>query len=189
MELYVIVEAVLLAVGNLAMKISINSPMQLRIVYVLCLYLLIFPIISQLWHRRIKKTIIILFTVFITAMSFIGICLSFFISIPTLYLTCLWALFFFARFIQDTSICYHCSQMKISCKPSGFRTGMYLMIFSLLVEVAVVAAIIFIALNILTVRLPVITSIGLIGYAFGVLGVLILRLACEMPIHEEAILR
>lgn len=190
MELYVILESVLLVIGNLVLKVSVASRLEWRIAYILCIFLLVYPILSQLRFRRIKKTLPVLLAAIAAAGSLVGIAVAIFVGVPDLYVFIFWALFFLSHAIQNISIFRHCKRIKNIRNTRKYRIGLALLAFEILADVAVIAQLAYWTVMQESMQwLPLLSSVGIICHAVGVFGVLLMRVSSVSPVRKEALYR
>ena len=190
MEITVILQSVLLVVGNLVLKVSVVSRLEWRIAYVLCLFLLVYPILSQLQSRRIKKTFIVVVAVIAAATSLIGLAAVLFFELSDLIVFVSWTLFFLSLVIQNIIIYGHCKKVRNISNIQKYRIGLRLLAFEILAEFAVIAQLAYWLVTQESMSwLSLLSSIGIICHAVGVFGVLLMRVSSVSPVKKEALYR
>ena len=177
MELYYLLVSVLLVLVNFFKKVTIESKFEHRMMYVLCLMLLIYPIVTQLTNRRIKKTLFILLIILFGITGFAGISASLFMTVPIQYTIISWGLFLASLAFQNCSIFFHSYlAMKYSSnltQPDTYKIGLAAVLTGLLTEFAVI--------YLLENNLYIYSAIGIIGHIFTLLGCLLMRISVNVP--------
>jgi hypothetical protein len=167
MELYLIIVSIIVASMNFFMKVSGETQLAHKVCFVLCLYIIISPIISQLKSRRHKKTFGVWIAMLFSIAGFIGIAASLFVSIEQIYTMICWGLLLGALALQNCSIFYHSSKYSIRINPDMYKVGLYVLLAGLLTEFAVIYP--------LKIDLYLYSSIGIAAHAISVIGCLIMR--------------
>jgi len=193
MELFYFLTSVCLIIGNLVMKVSPDSKVEHKVAYILCLYLIIFPIVSQLWHRRIRKTPVVWLAILLAIASFVCLSASFFfpwvLQLPEFSL--IWATFFFALFVQSIIILVSCLHTRTSAT-NRFRydMGLWLLGIGLLIKLGVIVGlIVLVYLMKIGLDVSILSSVGIGGYAIGLIGVRVMSMNVYYPVDKEAMYR
>jgi len=177
MELYYVFASAVLVLVNFFHKVTIDSKFEHRMMYVLCLMLLIYPIVTQLTHRRIKKSLLIWLIVLAGISGFTGISASLFMPIPIHYTIISWGLFLASLAFQNCSIFFHSFRsMKYSSNltnPNTYKIGLYAVLIGLIVE--------FVVIYPLKYDIYIYSAIGITGHIFTLLGCLFMRKSINLP--------
>ena len=177
MALYCIISSVIILSINFFYKVTIDSAFEIRVIYVLCLIILITPIITQLSNRRIQKTLLILLIILSTIVGFTGISVSLFISVPIHYFAISWGLFLSALALQNCSIFYHSFRFfKFNSnivKPDTYKLGLIILLIGLIAEFAVIYP--------LKYDIYIYSAIGMIGQVIAILGCLTMGSVSTIP--------
>jgi hypothetical protein len=141
--------------------------------YVLCLWFLIYPVISQLSVRRIRKTLLILAIVLIGIAGYIGVSASLFTSIPIFYTTICWGLFLASLAFQNCSIFFHCLMLlkegDTVVNPDRYKLGLFALLIGTILE--------FVAIYSLKDDMYLYSTIGIIGHAVTLAGCFVMRIS------------
>jgi hypothetical protein len=139
--------------------------------------LLIYPVVTQLSSRRIKKTILIWLIVLVGIAGFTGISASLFIPVSEQCLVINWGLFLASLALQNCNIFYH-SFLFLKYNSGRIQSRTYK--FGL---IAIMTGLIvsFAAIYPLKYDLYIYSAIGIIGHIIALLGCLIMRKSSSRP--------
>jgi hypothetical protein len=159
------------------MQITVATNLEHRLMYVLCLLLLIFPVVSQLSSRRIKKTFLIRLIILAGIAGFTGISASLFTSVPVLYTTISWGLFLASLAVRNCSIFFHSLQIlkygSIVVNPDRYKLGLFAVFMGTILELAMIYS--------LKDDLYLYSAIGIIGHAVTLMGCFVMRISASLP--------
>jgi len=187
MELFFFLTSVCLMIGNLVIKVSPDSLLGYKLAYSLCLLILIFPILLQLWLRRIRKGKMSLFIVTAAIVSVLGLSVSLYVSWLYQYLPIFWGIFFLALCLQCYVSFASCLLLRkhVTNMKRYFR-GLLLLLLSLPIELGAMIWMFVLAFKSdVAFDLSIHASVGIGGYAVGWLGVWLMRVNILFPEDKE----
>ena len=181
MEIQIIAVSAMLMYANLGLRISSESALTLRLAYLLCVLVLLFPILTQATQRKIKKTPTVIFAILAAAAALVGMTASLFMVIPLTYSALASSLLFLALTTQNNSIAWHCLKFQGYTNLMQYRIGLIALCVCTigLAIIAVTFAMITFAGKSFDVYL--IASIGFVCHAVGVFGVRMMRRVSAEP--------
>ena len=180
MELYFLLPCLFVIYINFVEKITVASQLEHRIAFILCLFLIMFPIVSQLFRWRIKKSPLIMFIICTGVGGFALISLPLFgLDLTDLaitndiiisYTVLGWVLFIASLTIQDCSILYHCFKYSLGNRSvqNAYKKGLIVILIGLITEAFAIFLLFYYDMFITS-------GVGVIGHAITILGCLMLR--------------